>query len=52
MSSAQNIPDLVVRKSSEQLNSPVEIVFLNKLFQLNHATSISTYYEIDVLELS
>lgn len=51
MSAAKHISDLVMRKSTKQLNSSVKIMLLNKCLHLAHSFTVSSYYEMNIFKL-
>lgn len=52
MSPAEHISDFVVRQSTKELHSAVQVVLLNQSLQLAHSLAIAANDEVDVLELS
>lgn len=51
MTSAQDVSYLVVRESSQELNSTMKVVFLDQGLHLAHAFAITANDEVNILEL-
>jgi len=51
VASAENISNLIVRQGTQHLHSTMKIMLFNKLLKRNHAAPVTTYYEVNILEL-